>query len=176
MNSKQVKGLAVVSIADGTKLGTVDQIYVDPTDRRVVGFTLHSGGGLLGGHRHDALIDVADIHSLGPDALTLSDASKVRGQAPKDRIAALLTIDDLVKRKVVTESGAYVGQIANVEFGQADFRLAQIEVSPGFFKGNKHVPSSHVISLGGDVVVVADEVVADAAPAPADPAQGSSTD
>jgi len=162
MNSKQIKGIAVVSIADGTKLGTVDEVYVDPSDRRVVGFTLHSGGGgFLSRHRHDGLIDVSDIHSLGADALTLDDASKVQDDAPKARDAGLLSIDELVKRKVVTENGTYVGQIATVEFDETDFRLAQIEVSPGFFKSNKHVPSNLVRSLGGDVVIVADEVVSD---------------
>ncbi len=159
MNSKQIKGIAVVSIADGTKLGTVDQVYVDPADRRVVGFTLHSGGGLLSRHSHDGLIDVADIHALGSDALTLDDASKVQEDAPQLRDAGLITIDDLVKRKVVTENGTFVGQIAAVEFDETAFRLAEIEVSPGFFKSNKHVAADHVISLGGDVVIVADAVV-----------------
>lgn len=167
MNSKRIKGIAVVSIADGTKRGTVDEVYVDLRDRQVVGFTVHGGsGGFLSRHRHDGPIDVSDIHSLGADAITLDDASKVQEDAPKARDAGLLSIDELVKRKVVTENGTYVGQIATVEFDETDFRLAQIEVSPGFFNSNKHAPANLATSLGGDVVIVADEVVADSETAP----------
>ena len=67
---------------------------------------------------------------------------------------------DLTKRKVVTEGGTYVGQVVSVELDPATYRLTAIEVSPGFFRGNKLIPDDQVTSLGADVVIVSDMVCA----------------
>ena len=159
MNHKHLKGLAVISIADGEKLGTIDQVYLDPVAKRVVGFAIKHGGGLLSPETPN-LIDVDDIHSLGPDALTLADKGALRGDQTTARLADLVEIDDLLKRKVVTENGTFVGQVAGADFAEHGFDIEQIEVSPGFFKSNKHVASDQVVSIGHDVVVVVDAVCA----------------
>ena len=68
-------------------------------------------------------------------------------------------LDEVTKRKVVTEGGADVGNVASLEFDERSFRVTQVEVSPGFFKSNHHVPADQVVRIGPDVVVVADAVV-----------------
>ena len=162
MNSKQLKGLTVVSIADGEKLGAIDQVYVDPANKQVVGFALRHGGGLLS---PDAgapdLIDVDDVHALGPDAVTLSGKQAIRGDQTRARLDQLMEVDDLTRLKAVTEGGTAVGGVASVEIDDRSFRLQQIEVSPGFFRSNKHVPIEQVISIGHDLVVVHDAVCAE---------------
>ena len=159
VNSKQLKGLAVISIADGEKLGTVDGIFVEPAAKQVVGFAVKHGGGLLHPAQPD-LIDVDDVHSLGPDALTLDDKGRIRGDQTRARRNELVELDDLLKRKVVTEGGTFVGQVAGVDVDEATFRLQQVEVSPGFFKSNRQVPIDQVVSVGHDLIVVADAVCA----------------
>lgn len=94
----------------------------------------------------------------------LDDSTKVQGEAPRAADRGLVTLADLIKRKVVTEDGTYVGQVASVEFNDGDLQFDQIEVSPGFFKSNKHIPSNLVTSLSGDIIVVADAVCGDSTP------------
>lgn len=156
MNSSRMKGLAVVSIADGEKLGTIDRVYVDPTRLRVVGFRVHGPGGLLQ-RGTSSLVDVADIRALGSDALTLNDRSALREPA-SGRIEGVADLEDLAKDKVVTESGTYVGEVVSFEFDERTFGLKAVEVSPGFFKANKVIPVELMISVGTDLVVVADAV------------------
>ena len=169
MNSKHVKGTAVVSIADGAKIGTIDRAYFDPATKQVVGFSLASGGGLLSGGGEPAMtIDIDEIHSLGPDALTVDSAAAARGQRTSAATESLVDMDDLTKRKVLTEGGTLVGQLASVDFDEKGFRLTDIEVSPGFFKSNKKVPIDQIVSIGSDVVVVADAVCAPEAGTAAD--------
>jgi uncharacterized protein YrrD len=175
VNSKHLKGLAVISIADGEKLGTIDKVYLDPAAKRVVGFAVKHHGGLFSPETPN-LIDVDDIHSLGPDALTLDDKAAVRGDQTSARLTELVELDDLLRRKVVTEGGTYVGQVAEADIAEHGFGVEQIEVSPGFFKTNKQVAIDQVVSIGHDVVVVADEVcapegTAEAGTTPAPPAE-----
>ena len=161
MNNKQVDGIAVISIADGRKLGTVDHIYFDPLEKKVVGFAVSSGGGLLSPEMGSGgIIDAADVHSLGQDAMTVKDGSALRGDDVSERYSSLVDIGDLIKEKVVTEGGELVGQVVSIEFDQTSYRLQEVEVSPGYFKSNKRVPADQVTSIGQDVVIVADAVCA----------------
>ncbi len=159
MNTKHLKGLAVISIADGEKLGTVEGIYLDPTAKRIVGFAVKHGGGLFAAGEHE-LIDIDDVHALGQDALTLADKGAVRGDQTRARLDQIVELDDLLKRKAVTEGGTFVGQVAGVEVDETSFRIEDLEVSQGFFKTNKLVPVGQIVSIGHDLIVVADAVCA----------------
>lgn len=167
MNSKHLKGLAVISIADGEKLGTIDRVLVDPAAAKVVGFTVrHGAGGLIPIPTDSAdedVIDVDDIHALGKDAVTLNDKGAVRGDQTRARIDSLMDHDQFAKLKVVTEGGTYVGDFVSAEIDERGFGLKELEVSPGFFSSNRHVPMSQVINIGHELIVVSDEVCADAA-------------
>ena len=162
MNNKQMNGIAVITIADGKKLGTVDTVRFDPASRRVVGFAVRAeGSGPLSGNPNPVgTVDAGAVHSLGPDALTLADASALRGGTTADGGDALIDLDALTKRKTVTEGGTFVGQVAAIDVDERTFQLRSIEVSPGFFKGNKTIPAAQVVSIGDDVLVVADAVCA----------------
>ena len=171
MNSKQIKGIPVISIADGERLGAVDNVYFDPVAKRVVGFAVRAHGGLLGAGA-GTVVDAASLRSLGPDALTIPDKAAAGGSTTNAEYGHLVMLDSLVRRRVVTEGGTYVGQVASVDFDEKTFGLSQVEVSPGFFKTHRMVPVNQVVSIGHDVVVVADAVCA----AEAGPGDASSED
>lgn len=164
MNSKQLKGLAVISIKDGEKLGTIEQVYLDPGAKKIVGFAVrHGGGGLLTSAEAAPpdLIDVDDVHAVGQDAVTLADKGAVRGDQTRARLDQLMELDELTKLKTVTEGGTGLGSVAGAEIDDRSFALRELEVSAGFFSSNRHVPIGQVVSIGHDLVVVSDAVAAD---------------
>ena len=169
MNNKHIKGLPVISIADGRKLGKVHHVFFDLTEKRIAGFSVvEDSGGLFSMEpEHADLVDVEDVHSLGPAALTLDDAASARGTKLAARYGDFVELEDLLKRKVVTAGGVEVGTVASVDFDERGFQLNAIEVSPGFFKGNRAVLTEHVLSLGPDAVVVVEGVLGDEAEAEA---------
>jgi sporulation protein YlmC with PRC-barrel domain len=71
---------------------------------------------------------------------------------------------------VTTRGGVTVGTVANVAFEPPSYAFTQIEVSPGLFKTKTTIPIAQVISIGPEVLVVADEVAAEATPAATEPA------
>lgn len=158
MDTKRIKGLQVITLA-GVKAGTVDQIFFDPATKHVAGFVLQADPGLPA----DALprfLDVDDVHALGADALTLPDMTAVRAEATGVPLTSLTDVDDLTKRQVVTEGGTRLGQVAAVEIDPQTLALARIEVSPGFFSGNKWIPADQVTRIGADAIMVADDIAA----------------
>ena len=71
MDTRRVKGLQVITHA-GARVGTVDQVFFDPATKHVAAFALRADP-----ERSDAaaaVVDVAAVHALGSDALTLSAA------------------------------------------------------------------------------------------------------
>jgi len=157
MNSKHIRGLAVISIADGTQVGTVDEVYLDLAARQVVGFSITNGVGPFGGARENApTVAASAVHSLGPDALTVDDAAVAHAAWVSAAYGALSTLGDLEGRKVVTEGGANLGVISSVGFDEHTFAVSEVEVSPGFLKANTFIPLDQLVSIGPDVLVVKD--------------------
>jgi uncharacterized protein YrrD len=161
MKNSQLKGLGVISVAEGKKLGTVGRVYFDSERRSVAGFVVHEGGGLLSTEPdRSRVLDASEVHSLGPDALMVANESVMRGEEMTARYADLVDLDDLLTRKAVTEGGTRVGDVAAVDVDEQTFALRAVEVSPGFFQTNREIPANQVVSVGHDVVVMSDEVCA----------------
>lgn len=156
MSTKLAKGTPVVSLADGSKLGTIDRVYLDPERKEIAGFSFHQGA-FLG--KTTGMVDASDVHAFGSDAVTVTDPSVVRSEmAIGSRCHNLVELESLLKRKVLTAGGTYVGQIVSVRFGHESHRLMAIEVSDGFFQEHRVLPVDVVEQLGTEIVVVADSV------------------
>ena len=157
MNSKQVRGLSVINMADGTQVGTIDQVFLDRAAKQVVGFSITNGVGPFGGARDNApTVATSAVHSLGPDALTLDDVTAAHAAWVGGAYGALESVDDVVGRRVVTDGGTTVGDVVSLGFDERTFAITELEVSPGFFKTNTHIPLDQLIRIGQDVLVVAD--------------------
>lgn len=166
MNSKQIRGLTVINLADGTQVGTVDQVYLDLEAKQVVGFSITNGVGPFGGARDNApTVAASAVHTLGPDALTLDDVTAAHAAWVDASFGAVVALDDVVGRRVMTEGGANVGDVVSLGFDETTFAIAEVEVSPGFLKTHTHIPLDRLVRIGQDVLVVADAAVAAEAPA-----------
>ena len=166
MNGKDIRGLPVISIADGTHVGTIDQVYLDLAAKQVVGFSITNGVGPFGGARDNApTVAASAVHSLGPDALTLDDVTAAHAAWVDAAYGSLVSLDDVAGRKVVTEGGANLGEVASMGFDERSFAITEVEVSPGFLKTNTHIPLEQIVRIGQDVLVVADMAPAAREPA-----------
>lgn len=155
MNSKQLNGLPVFNISNGEKLGSVVGAYLDAATKRVLGFAFAAGGSLMS-VESEPKVDSTDIHALGPSALTLDGKDAVKGSVTNERFGELEILDSLNGRRVLTEGGTALGQVASVEFDVHSFELTQVEVSLGRFAGSRPIPIDQVVSIGPDFVIIRD--------------------
>lgn len=148
----------------------VERAYFDPAARRVIGFAVGTGSSLFG-EESSRLIDAGEIEGLGPDALTLADATSATGEETTSRYGELIDLEDLTRRQIYTEGGVHVGGVAGAEFDPASFALTAIETSPGFRKKHTPIAVDQILTIGPELIVVRDEVHAGGEPAPAEPAK-----
>jgi uncharacterized protein YrrD len=155
MDAKTLKGIAVVAIKDGEKIGSVDRVRFDLGARRVQAVTVGTGG-LIGSHTY--YLPAEGIQSIGTDAVMIPDRSVLLPDSAADRFQQYPTLEDLQSLRVVTEAGAVAGSVATVHLDAANGLLTEIEVAPpgitGVFRSHFLVPIEQVISIGRDVVVI----------------------
>jgi uncharacterized protein YrrD len=155
MTTRLVKGTPVISLADGSTLGTIDHVYFDPERLAVVGFTFHKGGLFAAGT--SGLVEIADVHAFGPDAVTITDISVVQNDlAVETRRGDLLDLEDLLKRPVMTDSGTRLGHVAAIQFGDASHRLTAIDVAAIGSGEQSRIAASQIQAIGDELIIVAD--------------------
>src|SRR5581483_12003886 len=148
IRAKDLQGRAVVDVGTAKKLGTVDEVLLDPRGRQIAGLVVSEGGSLLGGQHH--LIVPA---------------------------AALRRLSKLLGRKVVTQGGKLLGSLDDVLVEGANGRISgyalgappnPAEVVEGWFGGGRsearYVRADTDIRVGEDLIVVPDNAMVEGEP------------
>lgn len=152
MKAEDLKGRPIVSIAEGIRLGSVEDILFHPTARCIETLSLH-------GQTDRLRLYFKDIQSVGPDAITVRSQNDVKpiGDTKDPAIASLLTMSELASRKVVDESGTALGGIDSVEIDPATGSILDITAGHGGIAGlgrtSTTIDAAHIVSIG-DLVVV----------------------
>lgn len=113
MQASTLKGRAVVTLANATKVGSVDDILFDPGYQHVIGFVLK--GVSVPGSSSNAAIPRGRVAAIGPDAITVASAEEM---GSLDRFPELRDAQSLGQArgtKVVTEGGELLGTLDGFE-------------------------------------------------------------
>jgi sporulation protein YlmC with PRC-barrel domain len=152
MNAETIKGLAVVSISTGARLGRVEDVVFDPQALRVAALRVSAAG-------QQALIPFDKVRALGSDAVTVPNDDVTQWDKPEGPLATMMGLDDLAKCKVVDEAGTLVGTIGAVEIDPQDGRITQLQARQGGVLGigrtTETIAASEISSIGPDIVVIA---------------------
>jgi uncharacterized protein YrrD len=158
MDVKSLKGIAVVSIEEGEKVGVVDNVLFDLDPKRVIAFKLIKPGLLRSGA---FILPMEDVESVGPDAVMIRNRDKIREQKGDRDYQNRPDLTSLSKLRVVTQDGTYVGTLATVQFDPKTGLITQLEVTGGGFmdrlRRNQIVDVAEAISIGTDVAVIPDK-------------------
>jgi uncharacterized protein YrrD len=155
MDVKSLKGIAVVSIEDGEKLGTIDDMIFNLDSRHLIAFRL-ARTRFFRGERN--LIAMADVESVGSDAIMVRNRSRLRDERHEREFSERPDLAKLTSLPVVTEHGGYVGTLASVDFDPETGAITHLGIAAGGLRSvlgeKKQVPAADIISIGADVVVV----------------------
>ncbi len=158
MEIKTIKGIAVVSITDGERLGEVSDILFDLDERRVRGLVVSSGGVFSGTSR---ILDMSDVENIGGDAVMIASRDQLKADRSDARYQSFLNLSAMTSLRVVSQSGDLVGNLSTVRIDTSDGKFTDIEVSRhgliASFGANILVPSNSVVSFGPDVAIIPDE-------------------
>ncbi len=149
-----VKGLPVVTMAEGRQVGKVDDLVVDPERKAVRWLRLHRGG-MLGGER--LWVSVEAVRGLGEDAVTINAEADARAPADAPEALALVKASrGIIGNKVITESGDHLGEVRDYEFDPDTFALTFLSVSQARNVVGEvlTIAGDKVVAIGEDAIVV----------------------
>jgi len=156
----ELHGIAVISLADGKKIGTCDDFYFDPSTQSVYALQVKTS---LFGHK---VLPVSYLSTFGQDAITVASEEGLRSQSEDERVVALPSGQRLNAYKVMSTSGTLVGTVGNVLLDISTptaLKIAAFELARGLGErlGGRYptFPASQVVRYGEDVLVISDEVV-----------------
>lgn len=161
MKFGDLKNKPVVGVADAHRLGYVETVLLDLNGLRLLGFRVRSGGLLT--HRDAVLL--ADVKSVGDDAVTVEDASRLNAEGKFAELKNSTDIERLIGARILNETGHVLGTVADV-----DIDLEAATVTSYLLEGNlidrvrrqEHViPTSETKSIGDKLIVVGNEVTVD---------------
>jgi len=151
---EHIKGLPVVTVAEGKQVGKVDDLLVDPDQKAVRWFRLHTGG-LLGGDR--LWVPASAVQGLGEDMVTIKSEADVLTRDEATEAEALVKAKrGVIGSKVATDNGDHLGQVRDFEFAPDTFAVTQLFLASGlYFSGQlKAIPGDTILSIGEDMIVV----------------------
>jgi sporulation protein YlmC with PRC-barrel domain len=154
-----VKGLPIITMAEGKQIGKVDDLVVDPERKAVSWLRLHSGG-MLGGER--LWVSTEAVHGVGEHAVTINAEADARAPADAPEALALVKAKrEVIGNKVMTENGERVGEVRDYEFNPDTFALTSLSIPPsmGLAGDTLLIAGDKVLTIGEDVIVVANAAV-----------------
>jgi sporulation protein YlmC with PRC-barrel domain len=152
MRSATLKGMSVVSIAEGARLGRVDDLLIDTAERRVVALHCSDQGRRF-------IVPFQHVRNIGKDAITVesSQVTQIEGQGAQ--APNTLRLDDFLKLKAVDESGTLVGTVSQLDIDAISGQLVSLDVHKGGVLGlggtTTTVAAEQILAVGPEIVTVA---------------------
>lgn len=153
-------GKPVISTTDGKKIGTVDDIFVDPENLEIPALVI-SKGSLL--KREIKAIPVDQVQVWGEDSLLVKGTDVVVGEEQLPELDSWIYVSDLRARNIITLDGNRIGELDDLLIDKSGeisgYKVAQgyskdVLVFEGFGAQPPRLPISSLRSLGQDAVVV----------------------
>jgi sporulation protein YlmC with PRC-barrel domain len=149
MKLSMLTGMPVVSVADGTKLGAIRDVFLDMAELCVAAL-------LLSGERGEALVPFAAIRGIGGDAVSVAAAT--HGATWRVPPEGWYSLRELTHLKVVNSAGTYLGEVREVDFDPRDGRVGELVARRGGLLGlggsDVRVPTGAIRGVGAQLVTV----------------------
>jgi sporulation protein YlmC with PRC-barrel domain len=146
MRFSESLGRKIVSLATAETIGTLGEFVVDPQSQRVVALGVSK-------YKNGDTLPWNSIESFGPDAVTVSDETRIAAADPG--IAQLSGKDHaFLGKRVLATSGDELGQVDDVDFDPDSGVLLTIAL-PG-----AEISAERLVGVGSYAVVVEAEPTA----------------
>jgi sporulation protein YlmC with PRC-barrel domain len=128
MDAHTLKGMAIVSVQESTKLGSVEQPLLDMTARRIAALRVTGAQGTF-------ILPFDRIARIGADAITVESSAATQTPSTGGAADGLVDLNALGKLKVVDSEGTLLGTVSHVEFDPTSGEITQLAAHKGGMLG-----------------------------------------
>ncbi len=153
-----LRGMAVVALTEGKKVGTFEDFYFEPTTHLIYALGVKTG---FMGHK---ILPVAQISTVGEDAITTASEEDLQDKSADEKLSTMLPAEILRSYKVMGASGTLVGTLGNILIDVSvptQLHVTGFELSGGLrerITGKYDIFTiGQVLSYGRDVLIISDE-------------------
>ena len=156
---RRLLGLPVLEIEHGTRLGKVQEVVLNVEQAAVAGVVIAEPTWFS----HERGIAFADLHGIGRDAVTVRDAGAVRDFSAVVGAFGAYKLQALCDKQIYTETGDYLGVVADVACNPETGEIRFYELSDGcitdFLRGRSVMPLPPAQVVGEDRLIVPEAMV-----------------
>lgn len=151
MNPDKLKGVAVVALDDGARLGRVSGTLFDRATLQLRALQVKSDG-------HGFIVPFQQVRAIGADAVMVGSSHESQAASSAGEYAQLIDYDAIKKLKVVDSTGTYAGTIHNLEVDPASGKTLRLIVHKGGVLGlggeTTTIDSSAITGVGPELITV----------------------
>lgn len=148
--TKEIIGLRIISISDGTQVGVVKDFVLSPMEKTLEFMIVDQPADYFGAK----VIAFKDILGLGEFAVTIPDLSVIQDVAQNTEAQNLLKQGTyVIGTKVLTKKGQLIGEVKEVLIDEENGKIAACLFESA--EGQMHeIPASQVITLGKELLII----------------------
>lgn len=159
MDAHILKSMAILSLAEGTKLGYVEQPLLDLVARKVIALQASGESGTF-------IVPFDAVASVGTDAITVASSAATQTPSTSGAADGLLDLDALRKLKIVDQAGTLLGAITQLAAHKGGML--------GMGGATTPIDARAIVSVGPELMTVNTEASVLAASLSVDPPRGGS--
>ena len=147
--TKEIIGLRIISILDGTQVGVVKDFVLNPQANTLDFVMVDQATDVFGAK----VIAFADILGMGEFAITIQDPGVIQDVAQNIDVQNLLKQDThVLGTKVLTKKGQLIGEVTELLIDEETGKIAACLFDS---QGEMHqVPVEEIITLGKELLIV----------------------
>jgi sporulation protein YlmC with PRC-barrel domain len=151
MDTKSLLGIAVVSVTEAARLGSVDDILFDTNPLRVAAFKASASGAKFA-------IPFDQVRKIGSDAVIVDRPEATQMASADGTFGHLSGLGDLQRLKIVDDAGTFIGTIQKVEFDTDTGHVERLLAHRGGILGaggtSTTFEGSAIHSVGADIMTI----------------------
>jgi sporulation protein YlmC with PRC-barrel domain len=152
MDGEKLRGMPIVSVGEGAKLGYVDEVLFDVPALRIVALRARGDDQIFA-------VPYEHLRTIGEDAITVESSQVTQMVSKPGPFDGLTDLGHLKRLKVVDEAGTLLGTIERVAIDPASGRITSLTAHRGGLLGiggtSTTIEAEAVRGVGNELVTVA---------------------
>lgn len=148
--SAEIRGLRIISISEGTQVGTIKELILNPQTGSLDYFIVDQPADYFGAK----VIPFNDIVGLGEFALTVPNPQVVQDVARNLEAQELLKQNvSVIGTKVLTQKGALIGEVQEILIDEETGKISECVFTDN--QGEQHqVEGQQIITYGRELLII----------------------
>lgn len=151
-STKEIFGLKVISITDGTEVGLVKDLIINPAGGLLEFILINKHSDYLGSRAK--VIAFKDVQGIGEYAITISNPEVIQNISSNQQVRELMDQDvKVIGTKVLTTEGTIIGDVKEIYFDVEKGKISQCCYLT-LENEEKQIAADSIVTYGKDLLII----------------------